>query len=367
MNYSSYALLVLCARLRGNLPFYSHLRTNLAAFTDWDTLIALAEAHSLAPLLYHHVRQGDAPIPSDSYLQLQGLTLRHRQANVIRLQVLVNILELLETANIPVLVLKGGALAPTVYPQPGLRPMNDLDLLVPEAAQAEAQHVLERAGFQPNLEATQPPADHHHLPTLMQQQDGLTVSVEVHRRLFSGLLTRDKTLETTMWDTATSFLLDDRLVHTLSPVNTLWHLYQHTLSEPTRLIRLVDITAVAEKYADEIDWTAVGQTHPEIIASLSNLHFVSPLSTNLIAKAGLQFKQKPVGTELALADWPPLPRSQWAGKTTRQIGQATFFPSEFSLRFYYGIANGRTHFWHRWFRHPLQILSWWLTRRSGRM
>ena len=364
MSYRSYALLVLCARLDGDRPFYNQLQTTLATFTDWPNLITLAEAHSLAPLLYHHLHQCDVPIPSDIRLKLQGLTLRHRQANAIRLNVLDNILQLLGTANIPVLVLKGGALAPTIYPQPGFRPMNDLDLLVPEAAQTEAQHMLKQTGFQPNPQAMQPPADHHHLPVLVMQQDGLTVSVEIHRRLFSGLLTRDTALEDGVWDTALPFWLNGRLAHTLSPLNTLCHLYQHTLSEPTRLIRLVDITAVAKKYADDIDWTAVRQNHPQIIAALSNLHFVSPLSANLISQAGLRLKQKPAGTELALADWPPLPRIHWATKSTRQILQSTFFPSEFSLRFYYGIPNHRSHHLHRWLHHPRQILRWWLVRHS---
>ncbi len=364
MSHRSYALLVLCARLDGDRPFYNQLQTTLATFTDWPNLITLAEAHSLAPLLYSHLRQCDIRIPADIRLQLQGLTLRHRQANTIRLNVLDNILQLLGTANIPVLVLKGGALAPAVYPQPGFRPMNDLDLLVPEAAQAEAQHMLKQTGFQPNPQAAQPPADHHHLPVLMMQKDGLTVSVEIHRRLFSGLLTRDTALEDRVWDTALPFWLNGRLAHTLSPLNTLCHLYQHTVSEPARLIRLVDITAVAEKYAADIDWTAVRQNHPQIIAALSNLHFVSPLSTNLISQAGLLLKQKPAGTELALADWPPLPRSYWANTSTRQILQATFIPSEFSLRFYYGIPNHRSHHLHRWLHHPRQILSWWLARHS---
>jgi hypothetical protein len=363
MNHDSYALLVKCARLVGDRPFYTQLQTDLANFTAWDALITLAEAQSMAPLLYHHLQKAEVPLSSEFRLQLQGLILRHRQANAIRLNVLSHILDMLAEAGIQVLVLKGGALAPLVYVQVGLRPMSDLDLLVTDTAAQEAQNLLWQAGFRPNTEAQHIPSDHRHLPVLMMQQDGLTVSVEIHRQLLGGLWAQAKNPSALVWDAPLSFSLNGRPAYTLAPIHMLWHLCHHTLAEPARLIRLVDITAVAEKYVEEIDWTAVRQTYPEIIAFLSNLHFVTPLSENLRDKAGIILKRKPAGTELALADWPPLPRMYWPDKTYRQILQATFLPSEFSLRLFYGIPNHRSHLWHRWLHHPLQILWWWLARR----
>ena len=53
-------------------------------------------------------------------------------------------------AGIPVLLLKGAALAFGDYASPGLRPMNDVDLLVPAAAAAGARRALESAGFRPS-------------------------------------------------------------------------------------------------------------------------------------------------------------------------------------------------------------------------
>ncbi len=57
--------------------------------------------------------------------------------------------EALRAAGIPVVLLKGASLAFSLYESPGLRPMNDVDLLVPARSAAAARRVLEEAGYAP--------------------------------------------------------------------------------------------------------------------------------------------------------------------------------------------------------------------------
>jgi hypothetical protein len=56
-------------------------------------------------------------------------------------------LHLCTPAQIPVVILKGAALATTLYPSIGLRPMGDLDLLVPPDRLAEAVACLQALGY----------------------------------------------------------------------------------------------------------------------------------------------------------------------------------------------------------------------------
>lgn len=361
----SYALLVQCARLTGDAAFCDAIKEAIAVFNNWRDLITLAEQQSMAPLLYHHLQACHIDLPPNAKLQLQGLTLRHQQTNEVRLAVLANILETFVQANIPALILKGAALAELVYPLPGLRPMSDLDILVGPERAAEAQQLLRQNGYQLNPEAEPVSADHRHLPVLMVEREGLTISIEIHRRLSSGLRMAAGKSFADLWAGALRFSVKGQTAYCLCPADLLWHLYHHAIAEHTRLIRLVDITAVAEHYAEDIDWAALRHTDPEIIAALSNLHYVAPLSENLRQKAGIRLKKKPAGAELALHDWPPLPRVQWPGIKRRDIYQRTFFPSEFSLRFFYGIANHRSCWRQRWLTHPSQVLRWWLQKRLG--
>ncbi|MCL4807646.1 MAG: nucleotidyltransferase family protein [Thermoanaerobaculia bacterium] len=57
--------------------------------------------------------------------------------------------EALRAAGVPVVLLKGAALAFSRYASHGLRPMNDVDLLVPARAAAAARRVLGEAGYHP--------------------------------------------------------------------------------------------------------------------------------------------------------------------------------------------------------------------------
>ncbi len=63
----------------------------------------------------------------------------------------------LQHAGVPVIVLKGGALAWTVYADPALRPMTDLDLLVRPEQMAQAGAALAAAGFALSGPAADPP------------------------------------------------------------------------------------------------------------------------------------------------------------------------------------------------------------------
>lgn len=66
------------------------------------------------------------------------------------------VLRALEAAGIPVIVLKGAALAETVYPTLADRPMGDVDLLVRPADREQASAVLEAAGYRYVPEPQQP-------------------------------------------------------------------------------------------------------------------------------------------------------------------------------------------------------------------
>lgn len=74
----------------------------------------------------------------------QTQLLRHRAAAV---------LAALTRAAIPTLVSKGGVLGSLYYAHPGLRPMNDFDVLVPRQRAAEAMRVLAAAGWRSAMAA----------------------------------------------------------------------------------------------------------------------------------------------------------------------------------------------------------------------
>lgn len=98
----------------------------------WADVLTLAEAEGLAPALGYLVKTGllDTVVPDDVRATL-GRALADALAGQLRLgHALGRLLRQFDREGVPVIVLKGLALAETLYPDPVLRPSRDVDLLV---------------------------------------------------------------------------------------------------------------------------------------------------------------------------------------------------------------------------------------------
>lgn len=333
----------------------------------------------MAPLLYHHLKHARIELFLPIQRTLQGLYLRHRRANRIRTDLLRQILVACDAAEVPVLVLKGAALAQLVYPDPALRPMSDLDLLVRPADAPRAQSVLARLGFQ-----TPAPADqslrHRHLAPAVRSVEGLQIPVEIHYRLSSTYLDnliayaqarfrirmapsrRDWDLFDRLFERSTAFTLGDITARTMGPQDMLPYLCQHLLShvnvwDLARLIWMADLVSYAEQFAEEIDWDLVRSRAPEVLGTLSLLHFLTPLSKTLLDQAGLKIGRAPRQIGADFQGWPRTRRKHWSGEGFWHIIRETLLPSDWWLRLRYGVSGERSLFWYRWVRHPLHMLG----------
>jgi hypothetical protein len=129
---------------------------------DGEALAALAYAHQVGPWLVAALsaRGGALPDIATPLRQVAiaqtGLTLAHECE-------LTRLLRALHDERVEALVLKGPALAGTCYPQPGLRPYRDLDLLVREPDLAVAARLLVGWGYRLKAEdGDEAPLHHEH-------------------------------------------------------------------------------------------------------------------------------------------------------------------------------------------------------------
>jgi hypothetical protein len=119
------------------------------AFAHWRAQVDLdaldAGSTRLLPLLAHNLRELD-----DALIRRARGVLRHAWSRNQRLfHRTAPALRALRTEGIPVMLLKGAALVARAYRHAGLRTMNDLDVLVPVAAAAQARACLARLGWRP--------------------------------------------------------------------------------------------------------------------------------------------------------------------------------------------------------------------------
>ena len=131
----------------------------------WAALAGDAEANGLAPLAHFCLGPHRHAAPEATMQQLDALMLRHRLWHRERTVVLAEVLEAFQQASIDTIVLKGAALAWTIYPTPALRPMSDVDLLVPPAAARTAQVLLRRLRFETQPGGRRFGRNAHHFPS----------------------------------------------------------------------------------------------------------------------------------------------------------------------------------------------------------
>ena len=168
-------------------PGGRRIRELLRGELDWEKLGWLAERERAAPVLWGQLQSiesmsGDLP-PQAAHLQRLAMVSEFRMMHLE--QRLAESLAALSHAGIEVMLLKGAALALTVYGSFVRRPMVDVDMLVHEGEAERARDVLVEAGWVSSEveELDGFYSGHHHLPALVDGR-GLEVQLEIHTGLF---------------------------------------------------------------------------------------------------------------------------------------------------------------------------------------
>jgi len=362
-------LIAACACPSFNDEQYEGIAEKAQGVEDWVAVAARAEAHGMGPLLAHHLRKVGTTIDAPALTQLRLSTLRHRLANRIRMAVLVEILDLFGDAGIGVIVLKGGALANLLYSEPGLRPMQDLDLLVAPGNAARAHELLGELGFRvPSLE------DHkrgfsHELPGATLVRKGVRVAVEIHYNVF----TWGHPLSLTWKDVQhplNTFSVDGREAFALRHEQMLQHLCHHlvTLGQPMRLIGVSDILGYAQRYADDIDWELVARDYPFILNTLGLLDLLVPLPPDFLRAHGLIRGKVPADVGLDYRGWPhtsfKVARSRHQGM--RRLLLDSLSAPAWWLRLHYGLGDDDSVILCRYLHHPARLakllFQWGMSR-----
>lgn len=159
------------------------IRTLVNTPIRWGFLGELAEREKLLPVLWHRLQAHADHLPAEIAGRIRA------QASVTEFRLAMMELALRKVVQqiggdgIPVVLLKGAALATTVYRDFAARPMGDLDILVPAADAARAWQGLADRGWTPELTGGERFYEgHHHLVALIDP-DGLQIVLEIHRAM----------------------------------------------------------------------------------------------------------------------------------------------------------------------------------------
>ena len=174
--------------LSGDRTTDDHLIALIRSGVDWNVLLLLAERERASAELYRRVRHLlGIEVPAATLSGLQRMAMVSDFEMLHLEQCLRETLEVLAAADARVMLLKGAALAYSVYGGVfARRPMSDIDLLVDESRAGEVQRQLMSGRWK---RTSAPVGDevydeHHHLPPLRDAR-GSGVHLELHTALFA--------------------------------------------------------------------------------------------------------------------------------------------------------------------------------------
>jgi hypothetical protein len=276
-------LIVLASRITGSDETDAQSSTILNRDIDWENVLELSTRYQVAPLLYRHLSlQGRAGLVPDDIIQHLQTVYRGQMMRNIRIyKELVAILRELERETVPVIVLKGAHLAQWLYGDPGLRPMNDIDLYGKRGSIHSLLKSLENIGYETELCL---PSSLHYEYLLGHSE----FSKESHAKFeVQGVIFRDSTidndaaLQKDLWKLSVSVDVHGQRVPCLSPEHTLFYLSAHLLTHMDSVLVgksdylpffwFCDIHELISQHGD-LDWgyfsdiTNRYSVHPRILA-----------------------------------------------------------------------------------------------------
>ncbi|MDO9327070.1 MAG: nucleotidyltransferase family protein, partial [Methanoregula sp.] len=132
---------------------------------EWHTFLSLLRPHWIFPLVTFHVQTWpEACRPPREIMEYLNKNFQTASARTLLAGVQIQaVANAMRDAGIPVILLKGHALARTVYPDPALRQSSDIDMLVQPHNFPVAEAVLEKLGYScpAKIFHIYPYGDHH--------------------------------------------------------------------------------------------------------------------------------------------------------------------------------------------------------------
>jgi signal peptidase I len=220
---------------------------------SWERLLEQAIHQRCAPLLCRRLAGDGAPAGTARaldrlYVQslLRAESIQRQTSEVARA---------FADAGIPLMALKGVYLARTVYPDPALRPMADIDLMVPRDALSTLPELLAPLGYRLGSSARRSRWDEW-------WADGelCTFVAEGRRPLefHAALGSRSWPRPAAVWKRAVAWEAAGTALRAPDPTHLLIHLIKHLVHHldaprPVYLIWLADIAHVIAQHGHEID------------------------------------------------------------------------------------------------------------------
>ena len=223
-----------------------------ARAVDIDTLDGASVR--LLPHLYRTLeREG---VRDELRGRLKGMYRHTWYANHLRLRDTALLVKTLQEQGVEALLLKGAALTLLYYRDPGLWPMDDVDVLVRTDQAQAAVAALSGNGWRPRSPVTANHVESHHA---MDFADATGQRVDLHWHVLPENCGRRA--DDAFWDRSRRAEVRGVPVRVLDPTDQLFHVCAHGVKwEPIRPLRwIADAAVILARAGAELDWARLAR------------------------------------------------------------------------------------------------------------
>jgi hypothetical protein len=345
---------------------------------DWELLLQRAQEEGVAPLAYRALSKSGMPasMPESVHSRLRAMYVSLRMNNEALLRELENLIRQFDRADIPAVALKGICFALTIYPEIGLRPMGDLDLLAPASRAPDALRIAREAGYAEILPEAFPGIDGllGHAVAL-QKSAAPFAMLELHHTLvaeksFAYAVPVDWFWTQTEPLQAISPGRDLNSLLMLSPTAQVLYASAHAMLQHggrnTNLRWYYDLDRLIRVYAERMDWDLLLEQARKfewgsaVYAALSKAigYFDTPVPGDVLAELAASsdknqeliaiYQEMPeTRTQEEYQKWMSL---NWRGRIRMALGLV--FPSPAYMRWRYNLKSS-------WWVPAYYLYRWW--------
>jgi hypothetical protein len=345
----------------------------VAAGADVGVVADEAIAQRVAPLLWRALDAAGCVDDTAAWAdQLRADTMRCRAHAVLVLPRLADaLLRPLADAGLEPLVMKGAILADR-YPAPGLRPMDDVDVLLPPEQHTDALRVLTKAGWD---RVARIPGTHHE--TVLTHPELPGTPLELHHDLATWQQRASRVTSDELWGARQPCLVQGAPAFGLEPELELVSVAAHA-AKPFhvfgRLIWIVDLVVIvahAQAAGRPVDWNRI-----EELADRLACRTALAVALQQAARLGLdspESARRPLASGARLAALGPVLSPEWPvanhdWPTRHRLGYALADDSRQRVTLFLGAVTRGGVVRAPWLALATggrAIRRWWQLRRSG--
>lgn len=229
------------------------------AWNEWKRAVSIEDIDSasyrLLPLAYANLK---SEFRADPFIQrIKGVHRHTWSKNHVLMQSVSDLLRSFERAQIPAMLLKGAALLHAYYRDYALRPMNDVDVMVPVEQAESAIELLKNNGYIPDSVSPLPFSERY-IPLIHAYGFSISgrVSLDLHWHLLEEC--RQPGADDDFWEGASTMDFCGMAVPILNPADQLLHILVHGMRwNPTPPVRWVADAMIILRSSDLMDWARI--------------------------------------------------------------------------------------------------------------